>query len=405
MTQITDEFLRAVPKTDLHLHLDGSLRLTSLIEMAAERGVELPSQTVAGLRETVFLESYSSLAEYLHGFMYTCAVLRDGEALERAAYELAVDCFSEGTRYFEVRFAPQLHANDNLSIEQVLVAVAAGLGRAEVEFNQLDGVVSGTEPQYRSGMIVCAMRLFTEGFSPYYSDYVGMHSYRPQRDIIALASVDLARAAVDIRNRLGLPIVGFDLAGREDGYPASAHREAYAFAHRNFMKKTVHAGEAFGPESIFQAITELNADRIGHGYHLFSPDKVTDPSIEDPEAYAKQLAEYIADRRVTIEVCLTSNMQTNPEIGSIERHHLGLMLDRRLSVTLCTDNRLISNTTMCNEIRLAVDNFDVDARTLRNMVVYGFKRSFFPGSYKEKRAYVRSVIDYYDAVAARHGHA
>ena len=194
-----------------------------------------------------------------------------------------------------------------------------------------------------------------------------------------------------------MSIVGFDLAGMEDGYPARDHRAAYEYAHRHFMKKTVHAGEAYGPESIFDAITELHADRIGHGYHLFSPE-LCGPEVTDPDAYVRRLAEYIADRRVTIEVCVTSNLQTNPSIGTVENHRLGKMLEARLSATLCTDNRLVSHTSVSREIRLAVDAFDMDIDQLRHTIIYGFKRSFFPGTYKEKRAYVRQVIDYYSKI-------
>jgi adenosine deaminase len=169
------------------------------------------------------------------------------------------------------------------------------------------------------------------------------------------------------------------------------------------MHKTVHAGEAYGAESIFQAITDLHADRLGHGYFLFDVDRVTAPKIEDRKRYTERLASFIADQRVTIEVCLSSNLQTNPELKDIRKHSLGKMLERRLSTTLCTDNRLVSDTTVSKEIRLAVDNFDISPRMLKNMIVYGFKRSFFPGPYAEKRNYVRQMITYYEAVASKYG--
>lgn len=399
----SNEFLTAVPKTDLHLHLDGSLRLGTLLELARERNVTLPADDELGLRQLVFRDSYANLGEYLHGFAYTCAVLRDYSALERCAFELAEDSFAEGVRYIEVRFAPQLHMSDDLSLEQTLRAVSDGLGRAEALFNGRPQVRDGAEPPYRAGIIVCAMRFFNEKFSPYYRDYVALHRFRSLNEIIRLAAVDVAKGAVALRDQLGLPIVGFDLAGQENGYPAGPHAEAYNWAHGHFLKKTVHAGEAFGPESIFQAITRLHADRIGHGYHLFSTDLITSDDIEDREQYVRKLAEYIADRRVTIEVCLTSNLQTMPELKSLREHNLRKMLEAKLSVTLCTDNRLVSNTTMCRELNLAVENFDLDARRLRQLIIYGFKRSFFPGTYNEKRAYVRQIIDQYDRVAAAHG--
>ncbi|MFT6396958.1 MAG: adenosine deaminase [Bradymonadia bacterium] len=394
--QYSPEFIQAIPKTDLHVHLDGSLRIPTLIELAQERGVELPAYTEAGLRAEVFRDSYADLGEYLHGFKYTCGVLRDEASLERCSFEMAEDAFLEGVRYMEVRFAPQLHANDNLTIEDTLLAVARGLKKAEDQYNADDKIRSGAEPAFRTGIIVCAMRFFTGGFSPFFQDYVDSHEYRDLGDVIVMASEDLVRAAVAIRDKHKLPIVAFDLAGQEDGHPAGPHRGAYEFAHRNFMAKTVHAGEAYGPESIFQAITELHADRIGHGFHIFSHDKIKSNDIEDPAAYCDALAQYCADRRITIEVCLTSNLQTNPEMGSIENHTFKQMLENRMSVSLCTDNRLISDTTMTKEIQLAVDTFPMSPERVKNLMIYGFKRSFFPGTYREKRAYVRQVIDFYE---------
>jgi adenosine deaminase len=191
--------------------------------------------------------------------------------------------------------------------------------------------------------------------------------------------------------------VGFDLAGSERGNPAGSHRKAFAHAHENFLHKTVHAGEAYGPESIFQAITMLHADRIGHGLHLFDSDMIENPDIEDRERYVERLANSIAENRTTVEVCLTSNLQTSPDINDIRDHSLSRMLEHGLSVTLCTDNRLVSNTTVTDEIQLAVDSFDISEEQLRNIVIHGFKRSFYYGSYSEKRRYVREIIDYYDA--------
>jgi adenosine deaminase len=397
---ITDELLRALPKSDLHCHLDGSLRVSTLIELARERGVALPSDTEEGLRELVFKDHYHDLMEYLHGFRYTCAVLIDPEALERAAYELGQDCLAEGVVYLEVRFAPQLHVRPGLSVADVLKAVDKGLDRVRREHELSPAVTEHGYPPFRYGLITCAMRNFSAGFSPYYRgllDALGAHW--PMREVYGIASQTLVREVVDARDRLGIPVVAFDLAGAEAGHPASDHVEAYDLAHRHFLKKTVHAGEAYGPESIFQAITLLHADRIGHGTHLFRVDMVR---ADDPVRYVRQLAEYIADRRITLEVCITSNLQTLPELRRVESHPLGRMIEERLSVTLCTDNRLVSNTTVSRELRLAVDAFKLQASHLRNLVLHGVKRGFFAGSYREKRAYVRQVIDYYDKVAASH---
>ena len=156
--------------------------------------------------------------------------------------------------------------------------------------------------------------------------------------------------------------------------------------------------EAYGPESIFQAITELNADRIGHGTRLFNVAQVE--GADDPERYVRQLSEYISDRRITLEVCITSNLQTMPELQRVEDHPFGRMIRERLSVTLCTDNRLMSRTTMTDELAQACRAFELTREELRNVMIHGFKRSFFPGSYRDKRAYVRQVIDYYDGILA-----
>ena len=162
--------------------------------------------------------------------------------------------------------------------------------------------------------------------------------------------------------------------------------------------KTVHAGEAYGPESIFEAINFSYADRLGHGYHLFSPDKIRTKKARDPEQYVKRLIDYISNRRLTIEVCISSNLQTNPEIKSVADHHFGKMLAHKMSVCLCTDNRLVSHTTITDEYLLALEHFDIDAKMLKDLVMYGFKRSFFYGTYLEKRTYIRQCIDYFERV-------
>ena len=401
--KITRDFIKAIPKTDLHLHLDGSLRLETLIELAGDVGVKLPSNTKEGLKETVFKEKYTDLGEYLQGFFYTGAVMQTAESLERVSYELAVDNINEGVRYIEVRFAPQLHQSDNLGIIDVLKAVNNGLKRAQTEFNSKKEVSSGTMPQFEYGIISCAMRMFDYGFSAYFDDLLNVHKYSDRKWIFSLASQELVRASVDARDNYEIPVVGFDLAGMEKGYPAVDHKYAYNLAHKSFLKKTVHAGEAYGPESIFQAITELHADRIGHGLHLFDSELIQDEDIKDKEDYVSDLAQYIADGRITIEVCLTSNLQTNPEYKTLEDHPFKKMKDARLSVSFCTDNRTVSSTTVTDEIFKGVNTFDISHKELRDIVVYGFKRSFFPGSYLRKRRYVRRVLNYYDEIEKKFG--
>jgi adenosine deaminase len=398
--KITRDFIEKIPKTDLHVHLDGSIRLATLIDLAGEDRVELPAYTEEELKKTVFKDTYKNLEEYLRCFGYTTAVLQRESALERVAYELALDNQAEGVRYLEVRFAPQLHQNKGLSIRHVVEAVHRGLKRAREEFNDREVIRSGKEPPFEYGLIVCAMRMFDYNYSKYYDSLLDVHRHSERKWIYSLASQELVRAAVKVRDSLGLPIVGFDLAGMEKGYPAGYFKAAFSLAHKRFLKKTVHAGEDYGPESIFQAITECYTDRIGHGVHLFSPDMIQDNGIKDREAYVDNLVQYIADRRITVEVCLTSNLQTNPGIENLLEHSFMKMRDAKLSVTFCTDNRTVSNTTVTDELVKAVKTFDIDTEELRKYVVYGFKRSFYPGTYLQKRNYVRQVFDYYEALEA-----
>lgn len=399
--QFSRSLLAQLPKTDLHCHLDGSMRLETLIELARGRRVTLPSYTNEGLQELVFKDTYRDLPDYLHGFAYTCGVLTDAEALERVAYELGQDCIAEGVVYLEVRFAPQLHVRENFGVCQVLMAVERGLSRVRREHEALPEVVSGLQPPFRFGIIACAMRMFTGGFGPYYRDLMQVLDGWPVERVYGIASLSLARAVVDARDRLGVPVVAFDLAGAEAGHPASDHARAYDFVHRHFLKKTVHAGEAYGPESIFQAITKLHADRIGHGTHLFGVEMVND--VSDPARYVHRLSQYIADRRITLEVCVTSNLQTMPELRRVEDHPFGRMVRERLSVSVCTDNRLVSRTTVTEELAKLVAGFDLTPFELRQIILHGFKRSFYPGTYLEKRAYVRKVIDVYDRICREHG--
>ncbi len=397
---LTREFIAAIPKSDLHVHLDGSLRLETLIELAAEQGVALPSQTPEGLLETVFKKTYANLPDYLRGFMYTCAVLTTPASLTRVARELVEDALAEGVRYLEVRFAPQLHVRDGFTMVDVLRAVDDGLAEAARAHNLTDAVRQGRDLPCCYGIIACAMRTFSRHMGPYFERLIALLPETPRRELVAIASEQAARAAVTARDREGLPIVGFDLAGEEAGYPAAYHKVAYQYAHSHFMRKTVHAGEAYGPESIFQAITECHANRIGHGTFLFATQMIQDPLIQDPAAYVEALAEYIAGQRIAIEVCLTSNQQTIPGFADLSRHPVRQMLKHNLSLTLCTDNRLVSRTSVTHELELLASTIPITRYQFRNAIIAGFKGSFFPGSYNEKRTYVRAVRQRYDALAA-----
>jgi adenosine deaminase len=400
MAQYSQEFIRAIPKTDLHVHLDGSLRLLTLIELARERRVELPSFTEEGLNDLIFKPAYKDLNEYLSGFAWTLKVMQDAEGVERTSYELAMDNWAEGVRYLEVRFAPQLHMSSTFTFDAVVGAVDRGMRRARDEVNR--GLAPG-EPSFDYGIIVCAMRFFNEQFSEYYRDLCRALSFSSQQEVIRTASLELAKAGVRLRRETDIQIVGFDLAGAEYGYPASAHEESYDYVHRHFMKKTVHAGEAYGPESIFQAIAKLHADRIGHGLHMFDEDMIFSGSVQDKQAYIENLVNYIAENRTTIEVCLTSNLQTSPDLRAIGEHSLRKMLAHKLSITFCTDNRLVSHTCMTRELGLALSNFTIRPDQLKDIIIYGFKRSFSYQPYTQKRIWVRQVIDWYEALEKRHG--
>ena len=393
--QELESLIQKIPKNDLHVHLDGSVRLETIIEFSRKENLKLPSFTIDGLNEMVFKERYASLEEYLTTFGYSCAVMQKPEYLEQIAYEFAQDNQKEGVRYVEVRFAPQLHINNDMDMETVLKSVNTGIERAQKEFNEKPEIKNGTEPPFYYGIIVCAMRNFGP-WSGYYDGFIRSLTYSSMADICRLASLELAKGAVKVRDEFGIPIVGFDLAGAEAGYPAADHWEAFQYVHESFMPKTVHAGEAYGPESIFQAITELHADRIGHGYFLFEKSKITDKKIKDKDKYIKDLCDYIADRRITIEICLTSNLQTNPSVKDIKNHTFKKMIAHKLCTTFCTDNRTVSKTNVSKEVLIALENFEFDIKTLKDCIIYGFKRSFFPESYSEKRVYVRQCLNYFD---------
>lgn len=390
-------FIRAIPKSDLHLHLDGSLRVPTLIELSREAKIKLPSNTEAGMRRLVFKETYKDLPDYLHGFMYTCAVMQDLENLTRIAQELVEDNAAEGVRYIEVRFAPQLHVTAQTGVRDVVRAVAAGLAAGAKAHNSSKAVKAGEDVPFHFGMILCAMRRFKKGMSPYYADMLRLMEHAPKDEVFAAASLELARAGVELSQE-GLPVVGFDLAGEEAGFPPADHWAAYQYAHNHFIRKTVHAGEAYGPESIWQAITQCHANRIGHGTFLFASEMIQDPKIENRKKYVEDLANYMASQRIGVEVCLTSNLQTIPSIKSIAQHPIRKMLDYGLSVSICTDNRLMSNTSVSREMELACEGAKVTRDELKRLVVAGFKGAFFFGSFAEKRKFVNSAESRYDAL-------
>ena len=401
---IARELIQALPKSDLHTHLDGSIRVPTLIELAREQGADLPSYEVAGLTELVFKPIYKDLPEYLLGFRYTCAVLRTFEAMERVACEMAEDALAQGVRYMEVRFAPQLLVASGEACVRALQAVGDGLARAARQHNGSEAVRKGEDLLFEWAIICCAMRNFGRGMGVYYDRLLDVLPGMLHKEVVSIASLEAVRAAVVAREQHGVPVMGFDLAGEEAGYPAGHHYAAYEKAHHHFIRKTVHAGEAYGPESIYEAIARCHAERIGHGTSLFAPERIRDPSITDKAAFADALADYIATMRVTIEVCPTSNLQTIPELaGDIRNHPVKRMLEYGMAVAVGTDNTLVSHTDINRELALVANACELDMEAFKQLVLAGFKGAFYPGRYKEKRAFVRRAAERFEKVAVRFG--
>ncbi|MBI5498375.1 MAG: adenosine deaminase [Deltaproteobacteria bacterium] len=333
---VTRELLLAMPKTDLHCHLDGSLRVTSMLEMARDQGVTLPSDDPDGLAKALHSgQVCKSLGDYLQAFAITLSVLQTDESLERVAFELAEDCHRENIRYLEVRFAPSLHTDAGLRVTAVVESVLAGLRRAEKQYG------------IRSGVIVCALRHESPS-----------ETFR------------MAELAVAYKNK---GVVGFDLAGGEAGNPAKNHAEAFALILNNNLNCTVHAGEAYGPESIQQAIHYCGAHRIGHGVRL----------VENGD-----LLNYVNDHRVPLEICISSNVQTN-SVRDFKTHPLRFFFDYGVRCTINTDNRLITKTTVTEELWLAHQHCGFDMDDLKVLIVQGFKSAFLP--FREKSELLRQV--------------
>jgi len=283
--------LKTVPKVLLHEHLDGVLRPTTVIELAKSGGYDqLPTEDPQGLAHWFHQgANQGSLPKYLEGFAHTIAVLQTEEALERAAYEQAEDLSRDGVVYFETRFAPIFHTRKGLSHQQVISAVLKGLERGRKDFG------------ISSGLIVCAMR---------------------NMDV----SLEMAELAVDFRER---GVVGFDLAGEEGGYPPKKHVDAFHYIQRQNFNITIHAGEGFGKESIWQAIQYCGAHRIGHGTRL-----IDDMAVADGRAVKLgDLAQYVLDKRIPLEICLISNVHTGAA-RSLAEHPFGIFFREKFRVTL-----------------------------------------------------------------------
>jgi adenosine deaminase len=323
--------IQRLPKTDLHCHLDGCLRPRTLLELADEHGVRLPTRKLPILKRHLQAGRRTrNLREYLKIFDLTLKVLQEKAALYRVAYELAEDAAKENVRHLEVRYAPVLHRRRRLPYEDIVDPVIAGLADAGKRYGMSTGV------------IIC-----------------GIRSMNPR------TSVGLAELAVAYKGR---GVLGFDLAGQEKDYPATEHRAAFQLILTNNVNLTVHAGEAFGPSSISQALHQCGAHRIGHGTRL----------REDPDLLA-----YVNDHRIPLEMCLSSNVQTRA-VKSLRAHPFGTYFRQGLRVTLNTDSRLVSGTTVSREIALAVKVFRLGPYELKRIVINGFKSAFLPYAQKAR---------------------
>src|SRR5450432_400826 len=342
--QVPFEVFRALPKTDLHVHLDGSLRLETILELAKAERVDLPANDLVGLRAAIGCgKNFGSLVEYLRGFEITLRVLQTEAALERVALELAEDAHRENVRYMEVRYAPMLHTQRGLKLTKVVEAVLDGLRRARETYG------------IKANVILCGIR-----------------------NISAESSYQMAELAVAYKGR---GVVGFDLAGAEADFPAKHHRAAFQLVRDNNINCTIHAGEAYGPESIAQATHVCGAHRIGHGCRL----------REDGD-----LLHYVNDHRVPLECCPSSNVQTGA-VKDLASHPIKLYFDLGLRVTVNTDNRLITDTSVSKELYLVHTKMGVPFADIKCMILAGFKSSFQP--FHEKQAALRRVgveLDKYD---------
>jgi len=345
---IPHDIIRKLPKVELHHHLDGGLRPKTVIELADRYKVGIPACKTQELQD--WFERgcrLKSLPLYLETFSVTTAVMQTVQALERVAYETVLDWHKENIVYGEIRFAPVLHTLQGLSMEDAVQAVLSGLGQGRKE----TGVVFG--------VILCAMR----NQSP---------------DI----SLEVAKLAVAFRDR---GVVGFDLAGEEAGYPPEKHIQAFEYIRRKNFNITIHAGEAFGLESIWQAIQVCGAQRIGHGTRIVDDMSMDGLRIEK----MGDLAHFILDKRIPMEMCLSSNVGTGAA-ESIATHPFFLLLRNHFRVFLCTDNPLMSNTTLTKEMELAADNFGLSLRDLEKISVNAMKSAFI--HHEEKLRLIYEVI-------------
>lgn len=317
---------------ELHDHLDGGLRPGTIIELAHPCGTALPEEEPEALAEWFHRGSNrKSLALYLEGFAVTVSVMQSTEALERVAYEHMEDLAGENIVYAEIRFAPILCTDKGLNLEQVVTSVLKGLRRGKEDF--------GVE----YGLILCAMR---------------------HQNI----SLEIAELAVAFREK---GVVGFDIAGDEYGHPPKKHLDAFQYIRNRNFNITIHAGEAFGIESIWQALQICGAHRIGHATRLLEDMVVKGTRIEKMGS----LSHFIRDKRIPLEMCISSNIQTGAA-ASIEEHPFNTYYRNDFRVMLCTDNPLMSNTTLTKEMSIAAEYYGLNLRDLEKLSINAMKSAF-----------------------------
>jgi adenosine deaminase len=344
----TENIIRSVPKVLLHDHLDGGLRPETIVELANDINYKaLPTKNPQVLADWFHRgANKGNLVEYLQGFEHTCAVMQTKESLSRVAYEMMEDMKNDGVCYVETRFAPVFHTSKGLYMDDVVNAVLDGLERGKKDF----GV--------GYGLILCGMRNMKN-------------------------TLEIAELAVNFRNQ---GVVGFDLAGEEGGYPPKKHIDAFQFIKRANFNITIHAGEAFGKESIWQAIQWCGSHRIGHGTRILE-DLVFDK--DGNVVGLGELAQYILDQRIPIEICLLSNVHTGA-IDKLENHPFEKLYKLKFRVTINTDDRLMSNTTMTNEFMLAKKYFNLSLDDIEKLTINSMKSAFI--NYEERLKYIYNVI-------------
>ena len=341
-TQDARTIIDRAPKVLLHDHLDGGLRPDTVVELAAEVGyVGLPTSDVEALGNWFYEAADSgSLVRYLETFAHTVAVMQTADALRRVARECALDLAADGVVYAESRFAPELHIEMGLTLEQVVEAVLEG-------FREGEDLAEATGTPIRVRTLLTAMR----------------HAARGR---------EIAELAVRYRDQ---GVVGFDIAGAEDGFPPTRHLDAFEYLQRENAHFTIHAGEAFGLPSIWEAIQWCGADRLGHGVRIV--DDITHGSTHGEAHVLGRLASYVRDTRIPLEMCPSSNLQTGAA-DSIAHHPITMLKDLRFRVTINTDNRLMSGTSMSREMQLLVDEAGWSLEDLRWATINAMKSAFIP---------------------------